>query len=272
MSLDKLKPCRKGHAVKEASITIFLTHPIEEIERFKGFFDDSLKTLFSKFELVHDQQLSVKLGVNKNPELTHDKEPQLSGFKMIKNQENRTTQVFRGANEPDRSYFSFHDLQYVRWANFKELFNNCLTGIGSMGGFKVKAVAVHFLDEFQWNSSESIPYKKIFKDKGRVLPRIFNESENAEYLLTRSPIKREEVTKVLTDRIQVNGYYNGKESGSKVTISHNLTQFFDSSEDVSTFIESEEFLKEIDYAHNENKNLLRGLLCEELQKRIKLNG
>lgn len=268
--LDNLIPCRDKHAVKEATITVFLDKPLEDIESFKQIFDTELHQEFKRFETLSTKQLSLTVSSDQEPNVSQV-DLNATGFKMINYEEGKPSQIFQGINEHHRTYFSFHELNYVRWENFKEFFDKCISAVANRTEYRVKAYSLHFLDEFLWNNSNEIPYDEIFQKNNPILPNIFYGGRTVDFLIARDMKDEGQSWSNLMERIQINGFHSGIETGSKITLSHNLSEVI-KEEDVSELIQSSEFGDKINYVHGTNKGLLNALFVDEIKERIKLNG
>lgn len=264
-NLEFLIPCRKDHAVKEAVLTVFVDSPISDIKSFQELEQHGILEYFKRFEIVHQNHFNITLNDN-IPNVDAQKLNE-SGFKFIDYNDGIPSKVFQGMNEPNRYYFSFHDLEYKRWEQFKDLFATCIKLLANhKGKYSVKAYSLHVVDEFNWNNDSPIPYQMIFRNKNKIIPSIFTESKSVDYLISRSTNDGNGV-----DRIQINGIYNDIVIGSKLIVSHNYTEIMNDSKEALVLIESEEFAERIAIAHQQNKSLIEDLFNDEVLKIIHYN-
>lgn len=270
-NLDFLVPCRKDHAVKEAVLTVFIDAPISDVKSFKELEKHGVLDYFKRFEIINQNHFNITL--KDNIPNVDSKKVNESGFKFINYIDGKPSKVFQGVNEPNRYYFSFHDLTYKRWNEFKDLFETCINLLGKhMGKFHVKAYSLHVIDEFIWNDKSVIPYSFIFRDGNKVVPVLFNESGGIDFLISRN-IANEEPTdsNEAVERIQINGIVNDKILGSKLVVSHNYTEIMNDATEASILIQSDKFAKKITDAHIRNKQLIRELFNDEVLKIINFN-
>jgi len=265
MLLEHLIPCRNTHAVKEVTLSIFLDKKIDSIESYESFMSRGLSSFFKRFELIKAHRINFDMGKN-NPSISQS-EPTVNGFQFTNYDNGKPIQVFRGINEDNRVFFSFHELNYVRWVDYRNLFQKCISLIESKSDFKVKAYSLHFIDEFLWNSNKPIPYSDIFSKDNDIIPKTVLNSNSFDMVIT----KTKEADNGVTERIQLNGIHNKLGIDSKLVLSHNLSQIVHANEDIIKLIKSNSFMKRIDKLHTINKELLNNIFTSEITKRIKLN-
>lgn len=268
--VENLIPCRGKHAVKEASLTVFVDGQITDYQAYRGELEHSLNGKFQRFEIVNAQDVTINF--KDGAQNVQKTESQPVGFKFLAYDQGKLIRVFQGINEKHRNYFTFHELNYVRWKQFSELFESCISAISQLSKYKVKAYSLHFIDEFDWNSTEQIPYDRVFKIDNPIVPKIFFDSNSVDFLMSRNIREKGVYGENFIERTQINGIYTGKEKGSKIVISHNLTDTIGGDENVYDLITSPNFREKVDNVHKLNKELLSLLLMEAIQKKINLNG
>jgi len=262
MSLDKLFPCREKHAVKEASLTVFLKQPLNDFESFKGILSDDFK-----FELVKEQGVNFQI-LDGKPKV--DTTPLKDvGFKFTQFDGNgKPIRIIQGKNELNRTYIIFHELRYIRWENFKSQFVTSFSAISKVKELLVFGFGLQFVDEFSWNSKDSIPYDDIFKPDNGIVPKILLGSRSVNYQIERNlNIENTEFVSEwanFQERIQVKGNSTGSESGSTLLLNHYISDQFDSVNNVSQLVDSAEFIGKVEQVHDINKTLLRNLLVDEI--------
>lgn len=269
--LKSLIPCRENHSVKEAVLTVFVDAPISDVSSFKDLEQHGILEHFKRFELVNQNQFKISLK-HSTPNVDAKKVNEV-GFKFVDYNDGKSIKVFQGMNEENRFYFSFHDLAYNRWEQFKNLFDTCISLLSKhKGKFHVKAYSLHVIDEFNWIEKSPIPYKDIFRDNNKIIPAIFNESTSIDFLISRN--HNVDVTGSTRDgieRIQINGVNNENALKSKLIISHNYTEIMNDTTEALILIQSNEFAKKITGAHKQNKELIKELLNDEVLKIIHYN-
>jgi uncharacterized protein (TIGR04255 family) len=223
---------------------------------------------FKKFEVINQAQFQISLDTNSQPNFnTTPLSP--NGFKFINFENDKTVRVFQGLNESDRSFYSFHELSYSRWNNFRDIFNDCIRMISDFkGNLEVSAYSLHVIDEFEWRDNSPIPYSSIFRQNNWLIPPVFLESGSIDFLISRNSPQKENSASNGFERIQVIGNSLNLEIGSKLIVSHNFTEILDTAEDAKMLIQSDSFLHIINNAHQQNKTLIQNLFCDEVLKMI----
>lgn len=270
-NLDFLVPCRKDHAVKEAVLTVFIDAPISDIKSFQELEKHGILNYFKRFEVINQNHFNITLKDN-IPNVNAQKLNE-SGFKYIDYVDGKPSKVFQGINELNRYYFSFHELTYVRWKEFKEMFETCINLLGThKGKFHVKAYSLHVIDEFSWGDKSAIPYTDIFRENNKIIPTLFHESKGVDYLISRNISDTDtKIANEAVERIQVNGVHNDVILGSKLIISHNYTEIMSDATEALILIQSNEFAEKITSAHKRNKQLVKELLNDKVLEIIHFN-
>ncbi|MGV6862600.1 MAG: TIGR04255 family protein [Putridiphycobacter sp.] len=269
MNLEYLEPCRKGHAVKEASLTVFLNSPLKNFKSFESLLDEDLRDLFQRFDVVSSQ--SVRVNFTRQKSITENLDVIENGFKFTHYENGKAVRVFQGINEENRTYITFQELNYIRWNDFNLLFQKCFSSLSKKGGIIAKAFSLHYIDEFHWNNENDIPYRKIFNKENEVIPEYFLEAKSIDYLLSRN-IEDKKNKVELVERLQINGVNTRKSRGSRLMLSHNLSEILNIESEITQFIDSEGFCEKIDYVHKLNKKLLKKLFVQEILDKINYNG
>lgn len=269
--LGHLKPCRERHAVKEAVLTVFAKSPISDFQKFGELMQSGMSTYFKKFEVVNQAQFSISIDNKSAPNFNSTPLTE-NGFKFLDIEDGKTVRVFQGLNEDGRSYFSFHELNYTRWNNFRETFESCIKQLQKVkDNIEVSAYSLHVIDEFDWTDSSPIPYNEIFRLNNKLIPTLFTESETVDFLLSRNIPGSKESNSNGIERIQVLGQSTRSAVGSKLVISHNLTEVLNDAEDVFPLIQAPSFTSIVNKAHELNKAMIKDLLNEEVLGIIEFN-
>jgi uncharacterized protein (TIGR04255 family) len=270
-NLLKLKPCRERHAVKEAVLTVFAKTPIGDFDSFGKLMERGFADYFKKFEILNQAQFQISLNENSQPNF-NSTSLSPNGFKFLDFEDGKTVRVFQGLNESSRSYFSFHELNYIRWNNFREIFEKCIQLISDFkGNLEVSAYSLHVIDEFEWQDRSPIPYSDIFRSNNRLIPPIFLESETIDFLISRNNAKKDKFNSNGLERVQVIGSSLNTDYGSKLIISHNFTEVLSASEEAKMLIRSEAFQSIVNDAHRQNKALIQELFSDEVLNLIEFN-
>lgn len=263
--LANLKKPNNKHSIKEAVISLFLATPIVKPQRFGQLINSSFSQTFHQFEPVNAIKLQFKNAEGKLTQLNHINDE--VGFKFTKFVNGHVSNILQGINEDQRTFISFHILDYSRWKGFVENFKSVIEGLSEgQSNMFVTAFSLHYIDEFIWdNSNEPVPFQEIFNLNSSFLPREFFESVTNEYQLT-SQRKVGEFT--YFDRLEIK--VNPNPANSIIYISHNITQRIDDSQELKDLIQSKLFFDMLQQAHDHNKDLLKSVLKESIQDYIGL--
>lgn len=265
MSLkDKIQPINGNHSIREAVISLFLANPILKPSRFGGLMEGSYVDTFQEFELV--TQLEVQFQRNadgKNaPVFHHHLE---AGFKFSAFEKGKPKRVLQGINEAGRTFVSYHNLNYERWEPFYGDYKSqimALTNIQS--DFFINAFSLHYIDELLWIDKENeIDLELILKKDHKKIPLDLFESSNPMFNLTA-----EKVIKGVKyyDRLEIQVRSNIQPT---VVISHNVTESLQEEVQLNDLF-STDFESKLGDMHDYNKNLLRDILNDEVQRLIGL--
>jgi uncharacterized protein (TIGR04255 family) len=264
--ISKLIPIRKKHSVKEVVISVFLGNPIIKPQRFHELIKTDFKTEFQKFEPLARVQMSFKGLVGGGVESNEPSIIPNSGFKFTSFSEGETKTVLQSLNDSDRTFISYHSLNYSDWDVFLPEFCRI---IGIIANYQkdlfVKAFSLHYVDEFTWvDNDNKIPVKEIFNTQSSILPKQFMESSNNIFVLTTEKTKGDFV---YHERVEVGVGYKPL---PQIIISHNVTRELSDFVELSELIKSSEFTKMLHLAHSHNKETLADILNAEVCKLIDL--
>ncbi|CAD5270668.1 MULTISPECIES: TIGR04255 family protein [unclassified Imperialibacter] len=264
MSLKNvIRPISGHHSIREAVISLFLVNPILNVSRFEELIKEAFKDYFQKFDKINTIEFEVRheKGVlSQKPALVED-----AGFKFSRFDEGKTTAIFQGQNEMNRTLVSFHNLDYLRWGDFIKDYFFILDNIKTyLNENQVSAIGLHYVDQFLWISKEPIDVSLLFKPNGPYLPKEFFESQNANFILTTEKTIGNDN---FTNRLQVKT--ESKVSPS-ITISHNLIRRLNKSSDLNSLTAEEGLKNVINAAHEQNKSLLAQLLKDDVKELISL--
>ncbi len=267
MSDTFLKPFSQNHSIKEAVISIFLVNPIIKPERFQQLIEGGLKDDFHLYENIGAFNIPVKYLANSV--LTQPEPLQNIGFKLLGFKNGKIGKMLQGASELNRTYISYHNLLYERW---NEYLNDYLRYLEIVSEFQpdifIKAVSVHYVDEFIWISGSQMDLNKVFNDKAKYMSKAFLESSNVANFIY-STEKSEQDSGLLIERLEIK--VNNK-TQKNITISHNITKQFDDFKNLSSLLTTEKsfFTDSLQNLHNYNKQILNDILIEDVKTLIHL--
>jgi len=264
MSLNNyIYPVKGKHSIREVVISLFLLNPILKPERFETLISSGYKDVFQKFERV--SQFQVQFHKDKDANKAQFKHEQNAGFKFVSFRDGKIDRVLQGINEPQRTFISFHNLNYDRWLPFLEDYKNNITALAEVqSDIFIKAFSLHYIDELVW-IDEKNPINKnlILKNNSEKIPGDFFTSQNPSFsLISEKTIAHSKYF----DRLEVGVNSMPKPS---IVISHNITENLESEIQLSALFHSD-FEQKIEDMHSYNKEMLTNILQEDVQTLIGL--
>jgi uncharacterized protein (TIGR04255 family) len=265
---DKVKPVNSNHSIKEAVIGLFLANPIVKPERFKELIENEFKDIFQQFEPIIQLQFELKAQNRTMSRLNIERKEMMDnvGFKFTSFEKGAQTKILQGQNDNanQRTFISYHTLNYTRWEIF---FNDFLKIITSISNFSndifLTAFSLHYVDEFLWLDNNSIDLNLVFNKEANSIPRDFFNASVKNYSIVTEREKGE--NKKYIDRLEI--IVNNLIKPS-ITISNNITQTFTEVVSLKELLPTSEFKNTLDEAHQHNKDFLKNLLTEEVQDMI----
>lgn len=255
---------KNENSIKEAVITIFLSNPILKPERFKEILNQhEMSSFYQQHQPL--KEITFKVGgllndlkgeANLNPD---------KGFKLIRFEKGIASFVMQGVNEIDRTYFSFHNLSYTRWADFLSQFRNSIHALKTIqSDIFVNGISLHYVDEFVWDKQQEFDLSRIMKAE-EFLPNNFIRIKGGHLSNTRELVTTD--NQRLFDRLEVLVNSN-LEKG--ISINHNQTVLFGEIADYSDKEISKKIEVVLNELHENNKELLKKILIPEVKDLIKL--
>ncbi len=260
-----IKLRKEENAIKEATISLFLSSPIIKPERFEAIIKDSeMNGFFHSFQNIGAFSFSIEnvSGTIINKDNTHKNN---AGFRLEKFFEGKPEFVLQGMNQNNRNYFSFHDLSYKRWSNFIENYTKIFSAIQKIQSeIFLTGISLHYIDEFIWVEEGQIDLSKIMVAQN-YLPQNFIKIKNGHLVNTRE-IESQGDNK-LFDRLEVLLLDN---IAKTVTISHNQTLQFNNLIDLKEKDNQNKVLQDLQQLHDNNKKFLNDVLLLQIKKLIGL--
>ncbi len=263
---DYIKPSNNQHSIKEAVITVFLSNPIEDPQSFKGLQEAEFKGIFNTFNIRNEVKVHIKPD---NVESVSDfSRKENRGFTFIQEDESGIRQVLQGVNEEDRTFLSFHTLDYSRWQLFFDLYLSCIKPIAQKHAeFQIEAFSLHYIDEFTWIFDDNPDLERIFKKNNNYLPISFFEKSFPKIILSFTTNPSEQNDTVYTDQLNISVIPTMQPT---IQISHNSTYQFSQPIDINHLLSQDIFQEKIFQAHYHNKDVLNDLLTDEIRNQISL--
>jgi len=257
-----LQPHNKKHSIKEVVISIFLADQINLTE-FKNLnlpnFSDSLPKMEALKKVKtseKDLKTSVENSVNSKVEII--------GRRFVAKQNGKVTKLFQAVNETNRTFISYHDLDYGRWNPFLSEYTEYIKIIADYwDNTKVKAFSLQYVDEFTWIKDGKVDYSAIFDPQSKYLPDAFFDSLSVSFNLLTEKIY---ATNIYYDRIDINIGSNSK----KIVVTHNITRLLNEDTLLKSLISQRDFIEILNWSHKQNKDILTNIFNEQVSKLIGL--
>lgn len=266
MTETYLKPFSQKHSIREAVISIFLANPIIKPERFEDLIAGELGTYFHLFENVNGLQIQIKPVANGfSPQ---SRTQSNTGFKFLGFTKGKIGTVLQGINEMDRTFISYHNLVYTRWAEFLENYMKVLNILSkNQEDLFIKGISVHYIDEFTWVSGDDLDLNKIFNDSAKYMSKAFLDSSNTSNFIYTTEKKDGDC--LLFDRLDIKV---DNKITKNIAISHSILKQFDDFKSLSSllYVDNEFFLNSLQSLHNYNKEILNDILNENVKTLINL--
>ncbi|MGV3684383.1 MAG: TIGR04255 family protein [Daejeonella sp.] len=263
-----LRPISSKHSIREAVITLFLSEPITEIPDFKSELAKSLTNEFPAMQDLHEIGIQFKLekdkaGVQESQPINNN-----NGFRLLNIFEGKTTGVLQAINDQHRNFISVHTFSYIRWENFFPETVGYLKAIAEIKGeLKVKAVSIHYIDEFKWIAESDIDPKIVFNSDSQYISSVLlNPSIRSQtnYLIEKQEgdLKYFEGLGLLLDN----------KAAKKIEISHNTISEFREPQTLESLLNEdlENFLGIFNSLHKYNKLMLDDILLDEVKTLINM--
>jgi uncharacterized protein (TIGR04255 family) len=263
--LKKLRPYSSKHSIKEAVITLFFEVPFEQVEEIGKELKDALSAFFQEMHLAGS--LKIKVAPEGKGISVDERKP--VGFRLLRKEGEELKYVLQGFDDDNsnRTFLSFHTLDYPGWQSFYDRLLSILEVFDKkFTDKKITAFSLHYIDEFEWDSAENVPLKKIFNKKNDYLPAaFFIEGGFPNLDLTIAETKSQDTT--YFNRIIVSIVPTEKPT---ISISHNATRQLREPRFLSKVLTEQTFQELLDDAHSNNVKMLSKLLAAQVQSLIKL--
>ncbi len=173
-------PCTSQHSVKEASVGIFISDAIPNVDEYASYVRGNvyLKENFPDFKVVY--KIGDEYSIKEESNSTED--GVAVGFAIANlHAEDDPIRYFQALNEDGRQYFSFHERNYTRWAPFKAMFIQVMRSFQNLDSkLKLAGISLTYVDEYHWQENQPIDYNKIFIKGNEYLPSIFFDDGNTD--------------------------------------------------------------------------------------------
>lgn len=253
-----LEPISNKNSISRVTASIYTP---QKVLNTKLLFDKiKSNTYFSIYQrkgLIHQKNINIL--DDKGLSIT---ENQNVGFILEEFDDGNSINVLKLENtDTDKTIISFENKDYDNWKSFKERFLSDINKLSSELDLYVEAIVLNYIDEFLWKSDAKIEIESIFNSDSDLVNQKFLKSYNAS-LRSVSQSSRVEEKNFEEENTEI--FFNN--DIKRITISHSfaikLNKF-----SLFTDTDSENYF---DKAHNSNKEVLKSLLTENVQKQIGL--
>lgn len=260
--LEGLVPVSDTHSIKRVIATIFIPQAFLKPEDvFKKVKDSACFEKYQKKTLLKPTTISIKdnsvLGVSSNA---------IAGFIFEEfDDRGRPKNILKLENIRDnQAVITIENRVYNNWTEFRDKIIFDVQGLSEKVDFYIAALSLTYVDEFKWGKNEKIPVTAIFNNDSELLNNKFFKSKNG--------------TQILISQSETKEGYNVEEKTEltfnndvkRVALSHQYAIKLASFHLYDTLAEQGKFEKYFDYAHKENKLLLKEILTGETQTLINL--
>lgn len=261
----------QNHSIKEASAAIFLLSPLVDPRKFVDFSKENqiLYGAFNKHRIIRKRQQTFE-SEEKDVQEKNDSE---AGFSLMQNDiHDNTLSIFQGINEStNRTYISFHELQYIRWANFKTKFFQIIEGFEPMlQDYCADAIGLTYKDEFISNDNNPFPYELLFKSNTEYIPSIIFKEQNTDAEISLTLNMRKSGYRFLV-KLHILPISNKDKVG--VRINHTavcVLNTSENSENIPVSFKNTNLMDVLQASHELNKDLLKSILTDEVIEIINL--
>lgn len=260
-SAGNIQSIKDGHSVKEAVVSFVVSPCISNPWSYKSTILEGgvLEGEFQRFEPVKN----VSVSFNQQTEETTIQKSQDSGFKLLSFVDGEVAEMIQGINQLDKGLFIFNTLKYENWTSFwnkvKERANK-MVGVDS--DYLVKSYSLLYVDEFKTIVPEKFQLSQIFNLNSQYVPRIIADSTLMDYNLTCQKRTEEKVWAenilVRVDKVQ-----NSISILNNISFAIHPALFLELLQDKSLD-------DSMQFAHDQNKSLLKDLLKTDIAKMIGL--
>ena len=256
-----IESIKNGHSVKEAVVFFSVTPCISEPKSYKALILDG-GGLFGKFQR-YEPIKNISVSFNQKTEETAIEQSQDSGFKLLSYANGELSFLAQGINQFDKGVFTFNMLKYESWTLFMNQVVEAAKEIAKFrSNYLVKSFGLLYIDEFRAINPSEFNISQIFNLESDFVPRTLSNSNLLDYNLNFS---KEEGDRQWAENLMVN-----IDNNQKIISIYNNVSFAILPVKFQDMVEHEELEDALNFAHGENKKLLKDLLNQEISKMIGL--
>lgn len=260
-----LQTASEQHSVKEAVISFSLKPKLNNPLIYEKLLEEGapLNGRYHKFEPIVVQDIKIDGRLNQ----TDIKGVTEKGFKFIGFEGGKTSEIIQAIPQLNQTILTFNTVNYINWSKYLKSSLSDAKAISSIDtNLLLESLGVMFVDEFYFQKHSTYIPTEIFDLNSPQLPKSVFDSDSTYYNLSNH--KNADGFDYMENlSIQV---FNDMEYERKVIrITGNIMSFI-SPVSFSHSLESEELLKYLNFGHEQNKSMLRGLLSKNALNMIGL--
>lgn len=260
-SVGNIQSIKQGHSVKEAVVSFVVSPCISAPQSYKSIIlgGGALGGEFQRFEPVKN----VSVSFNQQTEETTIQKSQDSGFKLLSFVDGEVAEMIQGINQLDKGLFIFNTLKYENWSSFWNKVKDRVNKMISVDSdYLVKSYSLLYVDEFKTIVPEKFQLSQIFNLNSQYVPRIIADSTLLDYNLT---CQKQTEEKIWAENILV----RVDKAQNAINILNNIS-FAIHPIPFAELIQDKSLDDSMQFAHDQNKNLLKDLLKTDIAKMIGL--
>lgn len=268
--LTHLQPSKGNHSVTEASLALFLVHPIVDFSKYNNLITDNL--FISKY-VSYSPKIEKKLvgtidAVN-DIVITEGSSPlQEVGFIIESFNAHGQPSFTINADMGKANVISFHNLDYQGWELFLKRYQDDFNVVSKVQqGLYINNIGLAYVDHFIWNNNSFPPMNEIFIENDYMPKRLLEAKNEWDYSFTAHADNIDGMNIAENIRMNVKKMPN---SSYLLTLFHNAVAVLKKpSEFTPSFITGQ--CTEVSNAlHIYNKRFLAACLTQEVCKKINL--
>lgn len=260
-----LRTASEQHSVKEAVVTFVVEPKLSNLSVVEGLLAEGMPfyNKYQKFEPITIRQIKTDIKLDK----TNVSEIMERGFKFISFDSGKASDVIQCIPQGNQSLLTFNTVQYKGWSEYLSNLLFSARVISNMDkSLVLRSVGVMFVDEFYFVDQSVYDPVEIFNVDSKTLPQNILDSDLTDFNLSNHKNK-EDIDYMENLSIQV---FNDQDCNRKVIrVTGNVMSKI-SPLLMSDGLDSNDLLRYLDFGHDLNKEMLKGILSKNALKMIGL--
>lgn len=262
--LDSLIPVSNDNSLRQVVASVYCPGLLIDPPRFKKYVE---QLDYQKFEVISQQ--TVAFDVNQNQIKNQNTGiPKEVGYRMSGFHDGRINKVLsaegRQVENRDVTILNFQSLNYPKWDKFRNDVINDFTIISQEDDPFIQAIALHYINEFNWASDEDIIIDEIFDRNAEFMPNKFFNSQNSIFAINTEDYR--EKYKVI-EQLEINVSRHRKNIQVKTQVVFELINPIK----IQESIKNESLVGYFEEIHAEIKKNLNSLFTAEVKRKINLS-